>query len=355
MAGQVLIVGCGMMTPVGLSTAETAASTRSRTARLTDIEWRDSRFQRFTVAVVPDDGLPELNPELATPPLTYREERMLRLAGPAVQQAMAPLARHAGRIPAVVALPELHTTIPIREADFLRRLAVQSGAKLDPGSSVALPRGRAAGLSALREAVALIEGGRARFVLVGGVDTYVDLYVLGTLDLQKRVRTEVNADGFAPGEGAGFVLLASAEATRELRLQALAAVLASGTSAEPGHLYSETSYTAEALAAAFQSAFAAAPGLPPAATLYASFNGERYWAKEFGVAVVRNKERIAAEYQIEHPAECFGDLGAAHGAVLLGLAAFRAKQTCPAGPALVFSSSDYGERAAVLLGLAAET
>ncbi len=355
MADHVLIVGCGMLTPVGLSTAETAASTRSRTARLMDIEWRDSRFQRFTVAVVPDDGLPELHADLVAPPLTYREERMLRLAGPAVQQAMAPLARHAGRIPAIVALPEIHTTIPIREPDFLRRLAVQSGAKLEPASSVALPRGRAAGLTAVREAVAMIQGGKARFVLVGGVDTYIDLYVLGTLDLQKRVRTEMNADGFAPGEGAGFVLLASAEAAREHGLPALASVLGSGVAAEPGHIYSERPYTAEALAVAFQAAFAAAPGSPPATTVYAGLNGERYWAKEFGVAVIRNKERLAAEYQIEHPAECFGDIGAAHGAVLLGLAAFRAKQTCPAGPTLVFSSSDYGERAAVLLGLAAET
>lgn len=350
MPEDVLIVGSGMMTPVGLSVAETAASTRSRTARITDIEWRDSRFQRFTVGVVPDDALPELHPDLAGTPLTYREERMLRLAAAPLQQALAPLAKYPGRIPLLLALPEIHTTIPIREADFIRRLALQTGAKLDLTQSSAIVRGRAAALTALHQAVELIQRGQAKFVVVGGVDSYVDLYILGTLDMQKRVRTEVNADGFAPGEGAGFLVLGAGTAAREYQLPASAKILATATATEPGHIYSEAPYTAEALAGAFQSAFAVASGLPPAAFIYASFNGEHYWAKEFGVAVVRNKDRIATDYQIEHPAECFGDLGAAHGAVLLGLAAFRVKQTCSSGPCLVFASSDHGERAVTLLG-----
>ena len=75
-----VIVGCGMVTPVGLSGPETAASARARTARLGEIEWWDSRFQRFVVGRVPEDALPELAPPLARERLTQREERMLRLA-----------------------------------------------------------------------------------------------------------------------------------------------------------------------------------------------------------------------------------------------------------------------------------
>ncbi|MCP4486770.1 MAG: hypothetical protein GY820_05540, partial [Gammaproteobacteria bacterium] len=40
-----------------------------------------------------------------------------------------------------------------------------------------------------------------------------------------------------------------------------------------------------------------------------------------GVATVRNSRYLKEGYQIEHPFDCLGDLGAATAAVLVGLAA----------------------------------
>lgn len=349
MAAEIVIVGCGLITPVGLSSKETAASTRSRTARLTEIEWRDSRFKRFVAGIVPEDGLPPLHPELEKLPLTYREGRMLRLADSALLEALAPLPKSAGQIPLLVGLPELHTTIPIREPDFMARVAVQAGAGLNPGQSMGLPRGRASGLLALREACERLAQGKATFVVVGGVDSNVDLYILGTLDLQKRIRNEINPDGFAPGEGAGFLLLTTAELARQHRLTMLARIVATASAKEEGHIYSEVPYKGEGLAAAFEGLFSAAPKPLPIDCAYVSFNGEHYWAKEFGVAMLRNREHFADPHRTEHPAECFGDLGAAHGAVMLGLAALEAKRTGSKASILVSSSSDFGDRAVTLL------
>src|SRR5207302_9659148 len=82
---DVAIVSVGMMTSVGLSAAETAASVRSGTMRFTQIEWRDQRFQPFTVAEVLEDGLPDLVDSAAKQTdLTYRETRLLRLGGGAL-------------------------------------------------------------------------------------------------------------------------------------------------------------------------------------------------------------------------------------------------------------------------------
>jgi 3-oxoacyl-[acyl-carrier-protein] synthase-1 len=349
MSAEIVIVGCGMMTPVGLSTKETAASTRSRTARLTSIEWRDSRFQRFTVGIVPEDGLPPLHSELEKLPLTYRESRMLRLAEPALIEAIKPLPKVTGPIPILVGLPELHTTVPIKEMDFLGRLAVQTGAGLNLANSAAFPRGRASGLIALREAYDRLSQGKASFALVGGVDCQVDLYILGTLDMQKRVRNEVNPDGFAPGEGAGFLLLTTAEQAKQHRLDVLAKVVANAAAKEDGHIYSDKPYKGEGLAAAFESLFKAAPNSPKVGCVYASFNGEHYWAKEFGVAMLRNRERFVESHRMEHPAECFGDLGAAHGPVMLGLAATDIKRACPKTATMVFASSDLGDRCVAIL------
>ena len=39
-------------------------------------------------------------------------------------------------------------------------------------------------------------------MIVGGVDSYLDLYVLGTLDLDKRIKSSTHLDGLIPGEGA---------------------------------------------------------------------------------------------------------------------------------------------------------
>lgn len=349
MAAEVVIVGWGMMTPVGLSSRETAASARSRTARLAEIEWRDSRFKRFVVGTVPEDGLPPLHPELEKLPLTYRESRMLRLAEPALAEALTPLPKSTGPIPLLVGLPELHTTIPIREQDFIARLAIQTGARLNLGSSQAFANGRAAGLLALREACTRLTQGKATFIVTGGVDCNVDLYILGTLDLQKRVRNEINPDGFAPGEGAGFLLLTTLELARQHQLPVLAKIAATGTAKEEGHIYSEKPYKGEGLAAAFDDLFKTAPKEPKIGCVYIGFNGEHYWAKEFGVAMIRNREHFSDPHQTEHPAECFGDLGAAHGAVMLALAALETKRTGNQSATLVSSSSDFGDRAVAIL------
>ena len=47
---DVVVVGVGMMTAVGLTAAETAASVGAGTARFTEITWLDKRFEPFTVA-----------------------------------------------------------------------------------------------------------------------------------------------------------------------------------------------------------------------------------------------------------------------------------------------------------------
>lgn len=349
MSSEVVIVGSGLMTPVGLSTPETAASTRSRTARLTSIDWRDSRFQPFTVGVVPVDGIPPLQPELEKLSLTYREKRMLRLADPAIKEALQKLPKTAKPISALVGLPELHTTIPLKGPDFLARLARQTGAALDLANSVAFSHGRASALEALREACDRLSQDKAEFVLVGGVDCQVDLYVLGTLDAQKRVRNSANPDGFAPGEGAGFLLLTTAQIAQKHGLNVLAKVIANGTAKEEGHIYSDKPYKGEGLAAAFETLFSNTPDILPIGCVYASFNGEHYWAKEFGVAMVRNPKRFVEGHQMEHPAECFGDLGSAHGAVMLGLAAAGLKRTRQNTATLVYASSDLGDRNATLL------
>jgi 3-oxoacyl-[acyl-carrier-protein] synthase-1 len=345
----VVVVSAGAVSPIGLTLPETAASARARLARLREIEWRDRRFQPFIVGTVPEDGLPELDPELSSLNLQYREARMLRLADVALDEALKPMSVHETPIPLLLALPEHHTTKAIDPKAFLSRLAQQSKTTLDLPRSMAAPNGRGAALMAFRRATAMLEANEAEFILVGGVDSLIDLYVLGTLDMQGRIRNEVNSDGFSPGEGAAFLVLTLASTVAKKGLRPLVQVLGSALGHEPGHIYAEEPYLGEGLAATFASLLAEAPPPAPIGCVYSSFNGERYWGKEFGVARLRNSAAFIPDHPMEHPAECFGDLGAAHGAMLAALAVHGVNKNYRQSPCLVYASSDYGGRAAILL------
>jgi 3-oxoacyl-[acyl-carrier-protein] synthase-1 len=343
-----VVVAAGMITPIGLSLAQTAAAARARVARLRAIERVDRRFEPYIVGSVPEDALPPLAPDLE-PSVQGREARLLRLAHAALEEALAQVPADAGPIPVLLGLPEHHAPTPIEEGRFLQRLAHQSGVALDLTRSMAASCGRAAGAMALKQAIARLGRAESDFVLVGGVDSLVDPLILDELDRQERIRGETNGDGFSPSEGAAFLLLTSSTRAQQDGLAVLARLAGAAIGREPGHLYASAPYLGDGLAATFSELLQSQAPSVPIACVYASFNGERYWAREFGTARLRNAAFFDEDLQIEHPAECLGDLGAALGPALVALAAHGLAGEYRRAPCLAFASSDRGERAAVLL------
>jgi 3-oxoacyl-[acyl-carrier-protein] synthase-1 len=340
---DVVIAGVGMMTSVGLSAAETAASVRAGTMRFSEIDYRDRQFEPFVVAEVPNDGIPELEDGLAKiPGLSAREGRLLRLATRPLLECLRTV-KMAAPPPLLLALPDLETRRPLNRLGILPLLARQTKNAFNPALSSAEFRGRAGGLLAIAHAVQLIRAGQAEFVLAGGVDTYLDLHILGTLDLQKRVKSAANADGFIPGEGAGFVLLGRREAVRPL-----VSIAGSTESFEPGNIYSDQPYRGDGLASGLRQLLESCPLSGPIQEVYSSMNGESHWAKEWGVAYLRNSAAFRDDMAIHHPADCFGDTAAACGPLLTGLAAMGMHSGYRRAPALVYCSSDSGQ-----IGLAA--
>jgi 3-oxoacyl-[acyl-carrier-protein] synthase I len=337
------VVGVGMISAVGLSAPEVAASVRAGTMRFTESALMDRRFQPFTLAEVPDDGLPPLHADLEARGLTSREARMARLAEPALRECLAALPAGSPPPPLVVALPEAATTRPLDEGRVLDALAAQAGG-FDRGRSEAMFRGRSGGIRALGRAFDWLDAG-APFVVAGGVDTFRDLYVLGTLDLEGRVKTAANLDGFIPGEGAAFLLLARRGAPG-----ALAALSSFAAGIEPGHLYSEQPYRGDGLAAVFAASLSNGAG--PVGDVYSSMNGENHWAREWGVAFMRSRAKFVEGHGMHHPADCHGDTGAAAGPLMAGLAALGIRGGYRRPPCLVYGSSDRGERAALIVDAA---
>ena len=133
----------------------------------------------------------------------------------------------------------------------------------------------------------------------------------------------------------------------------MARVVAVATGVEKGHRYSEEVYRGEGLASTVQELFASVPSASePARTVYAGFNGESFWSKEWGVTYLRSKNKFDEPLRMEHPVDCFGDPGAALGPLMIGLATVGMQKGYLKGPSLIWCSSDREPRgAAVIQGL----
>jgi 3-oxoacyl-[acyl-carrier-protein] synthase I len=335
------ILGVGMMTAVGVGAPQTAASVRAGVARLSESRFLNEGLDPFVLGFVPEECLPLIDERLgALADLPARDARMLRLASAALREAVAGAAELED-VPLLLALPEPMDGGPAIDAEtFLACLSTQAGVAFPRTGSKTFPNGRAAGFLALAEALRLLEVQAARRVIVGGVDTYLDADVLQRLEVARRVPGDDVADGFVPGEGAGFLLLGEGDGV---------GVVAAAVGTEAGHRDSAEPYRGDGLAKTFQSLFAADGVKAPVQCVLAGLNGEFFGAKEWGVAQVRCAGRFVDDIQVVHPIECFGDPGAAVGPLLLGLGAIGVQKGYLRAPCLVWASSDGEERGAALV------
>ena len=341
------ILAAGMVTPIGFCARQTAAAARAGIARLAESYLHDQFGEPIVMGLVNNEELPPLVESLEDAGLPVQRRRLLRMAGPAVREALVALNQP---VPLLLGTPEPPTgRAPMIDGAFLEQVATQSEQPLDLARSLLLPQGRAAGLLALHRAIALIDRGEVAYALAGSVDSYLDARVLAALDQERRLRNGEVQDGFVPGEAAAFLLVARPGAGARIGVAPLANVLGIGIGRETGHIYSSTPYRGEGLAEAFSALFDRIPRHDPVRMLYAGLNGESFWAKELGVAMLRNASRFEEPVAIEHPADSLGDAGAALGPLMIGLAAEALHRGYRPGPCLVYCGSDREERVAVLI------
>jgi len=338
---KVYVAGVGMVTPVGFDAPSTSAAVRAGINQYKDTQFYNRRFEPMKMALVPDDALPQLNEGLRhLPGLTTRRRRMLRLAEPALKEVLSTLPIK-DTLPLFLSGPETLPGCPKAiDSKFLQELKIQTGANIDLDASRIVTTGRAGGIQIVELAFKYFDMGKD-IVLIGGIDTCFDQFMLGMLDNDDRISSESSMESFTPGEAAGFVLLVSERFVNNLPYKPLATLYRPGISDETGHRYSDEPYRGEGLSEAFKLALSSYES-GKIKTLYTSLNGEHFSAKELGVAVIRNKNHLIPEHVAEHPADCFGDIGAAFGPVLIGLISASSP-----GNYLSYCSSETNMRAAL--------
>lgn len=346
----IYIAGMGMVTPIGANVEMTAAAIAAQISAYQSSDYFSvQNRQPFTMTAVPREFLDAIEAEIDEGShYSEQAENIIKMAIQALREAVSDLPPNLA-LPLLLAMPE---AVPsgnyIAPELLLKNLLGQQDLPLSADNAHFLRSGRAAGIEGISLARRYLYEQGEDYVLLGGSDSYWSFPRLNELDEAQRVLTPVCKDGFAPGEAAGFILLT---ARAELAMQQenhIVNLSGSGASAESGHLYSQLPYLGNGLDQAFKQALGGYEG-GVIDSIYTSMNGENHAAKEYGVAYLRSKKRFHSEVRVEHPADCYGDLGAATGPILIALSARDLLKQPQANAHLVYSSSDGPSRAAVLL------
>lgn len=340
---KLYIAGMGMITPVGADTAMTAAMVRAGESAYQASSNFTQLAEPITMTCIPSEVFTSMDVEVDEG--SYNNH-IIKMAILALREAVSGQSIKKP-IPLILALPEEHPDNNYIEPEVLiANLGNQKDLPLHADLVRCIPAGRAAGILGLELAQHYLTHQRADFVLLGGSDSHWIYPRLGELDLAGRLLAPNNMDGFAAGEGAGFLLLTLHPQRAMVRNNHIVAICPAGNSQEPGHLGSDEPYRGYGLDQAFKLALSDYTG-NAIRTIYSSMNGEQHWAKEYGVAYIRNKGKFHDAVKIEHPADCYGDLGSATAPVLMGLAAESLLKQPGLSTHLVYSSSDGAARAAV--------
>lgn len=345
---RIYVFGIGMITPVGLNAAMTAASIRAEYSAIEETSVLNKKLKPIKMASVPEDALPAVNPALLGSKLSSRQLRLLQLASVALLQLENYLPQDQ-LLPLFLSLPEHIPGLSLpMSGNVIEQLTLQSGIAFNMSESRVAEVGRAGGLYAVAAAHQYLSESGNDYVLIGGMDTYWDTGLLARLDAEDRLMLDGNVDGFFPGEGAAFLLLASERVKADLSLP-LISLAKPGLAHESGHRYSEEPYRGDGMATAVTQALGHAPGVVD--SLWSSMIYDGYAAKELGVALTRNHANISPHVSMTHPVDCVGDMGAAMGCTLIALVAMEATRSVANRHHLLCCSSDLSHRAALRIDI----
>jgi 3-oxoacyl-[acyl-carrier-protein] synthase-1 len=275
--------------------------------------------------------------------------KLARLAAPSIQECLA----FAGSvkpeaIPLLLCVAEKERPGRLDGLDDRLLPEVQSllAVRLHPRSGV-IARGRVGGAVAVELARKLIYDERLPRCLVAGVDSFLVGPTLEAYEAKQRLLTAKNSNGFIPGEAGTAVLLGPAGVAGGAELRCLAI----GFGRERATVESEEPLRADGLVEAYRALHAdGGVTLDDADYRYTDCNGEQYGFKEDRLAFNRTVRKLKARFDHLHPADSIGEVGAAVGPCVLGLALTAAcKGYAPGSGVLCHFSNDDGERAAMLL------
>jgi 3-oxoacyl-[acyl-carrier-protein] synthase-1 len=346
MSAEIEVVAVAARTPVGLTAESSSAAVRAAISRCRQFPFVDVRGAPLVVAADTQiDDAVEGAARLAVLVKSVLDEAADKLA------AVEP---HAGDWQLLLALPESRPGFSEADAaaiaEVTRAFCVRRGLGGEGASIEIAGRGHAGAIRAVELAVQRCGPSDRTVTLVVGADSYVHPDAFTWLERERRFARAGARSGLTPGEGAGCLVLVPPRLRARLRLPRLARVRGAHTAVEPQGRTSEQGSSGVGMSRAVAGALDGL-SLPRegADLVYVDINGERYRSEEWGMVTLRLPEaRKTLDYEV--PSACWGDVGAAFGALGGVLAVHAFARGYAAGPrALVVAGSDSGLRGALLM------
>jgi 3-oxoacyl-[acyl-carrier-protein] synthase I len=331
------IQGVGLVTSVGLSAPASCAAFRARLTNPSETRFADSEGAWIMAHAVPMEahwrGLTKLT----------------RMAAMAIEEAMGGLPKAEWpQVPLLLCLAEHDRPGRADGLDdsLFSRIESELGVRFAAGTSAIVAKGRVGVAVAMAQARTLAARHGVPRILVAAVDSLLSWPTLSHYEQKDRLLTDRNSNGFMPGEAAGALLIGKPSgAAGELLCTGI------GFAREDAHIDSEQPLRGEGLSQAIKAALADAGRQMHDMDLRITDNsGEQYYFKEASLALSRTLRVRKEEFDIWHPAECTGEIGAASGTSLLAAAkAACDKRYAMGSNILVHLGNDAGHRAALTL------
>jgi 3-oxoacyl-[acyl-carrier-protein] synthase I len=329
------VLAVGMVTGVGFDAPSTCAAIRAGLAGFVETE-------------IVLDGEPVLGCAVPLDAPSEGAARLVQLVAPAIRACL----EHVGAIDT----PEIPLLLGVAEAghpgrpaamerELLRDLEAHLGVRFHPSSRV-LPHGRVAGARGVALAAELVHRERRPLCLVAGADSLLAVETIAAFHAEGRILRHRHPQGFVPGEAGAAVLLGAPRRARGDELLCLGA----GFGFEEATPSADLPLRGDGLITAIRAALRDA-GREPADLDYriTDLNGEQYAYKEAALAALR-LHAARPRFDLWHPADCTGEIGAAIGPLTLGVALTAAQKGYAPGPvALLHFASEGGDRAALVL------
>lgn len=275
--------------------------------------------------------------------------KLAELAAPAIHECMCAAApTRPEKIPLLIGLSP--DDRPYRfanlDAEILAELEDRLEFPLHHESKV-VAKDRVSALVAISEAERLIAAGVSEFCVVAAVDSLVQQELVKHYLAERRLLTPLNSNGFSPGEAGGALLVGKSFSDHKPELR----VLGIGMGWEPANIESHAPLRGEGLTSAISEALTTA-GLSMQDIDYriTDLNGEHYRFKEMTLAAMRFPTKPKPKlFDLWHPIEYIGDVGAAIGPIVLGLAIDASRKDYGIGPTVLCTfGNDDGTRAAAI-------
>ena len=332
------IHSCGMVTGVGLNAPASCAAIRTAIDNFQETRFMDKGGEWIIGSEVPLEK-----------PWRGRT-KLLELIKPAINECLKKIHdSYINQIPLMLCLAEKDRPGRLEGLDetFLSEIQSSLGVRFHEKSMV-LEMGRIGGVEAITFARKLLYEDHVPYCLIAGVDSLLVGPTLAEYDQKDRLLTSDNSDGFIPGEAGAAILVESLKRSNTPQM----IIMGIGFGKEEATVDSEEPLRADGLVAAIKAALSDCDLPMHALDLrITDVNGEQYYFKEASLALTRILRERKQEFDIWHPADCFGEVGAAIMPCIAGVALAAAqKKYAPGNRILCHFGNDSGDRAAMILG-----